>query len=239
MSLERRKTTEQFIKEAKSKWGNKYDYSLTIYTTRKNKIKVICDGIIYEQLPHNHIKYAPEKLSIPMTTDFFIVKSLELNGNRYNYDNVSIISSGKKVSITCNKEGHGEFLQTPHSHIQGKGCPKCRDSKGNKIIKSILDENNVEYQQEYKFNDCRNKQELPFDFFIKSINTCIEFDGIQHYKPVTIFGGDKKYEITKFNDNIKDKYCNDNNINLVRISYKEIGKIKNIIETIINKKSIN
>ena len=200
---------------------------------------MIYDGIIYEQLPHNHMKYSPEKLSILLSTDDFIKRAIDINGNRYNYEKSKVIPGIRKVIIICNKEGHGEFLQTTHSHIQGKGCPKCRESKGSKIIKSILDENNIEYQQEYKFNDCRNKQELPFDFFIESINTCIEFDGIQHYKPVTIFGGDKKYEITKFNDNIKDKYCNDNNINLVRISYKEIGKIKNIIEVIINKKSIN
>jgi len=233
MSLDRRKTTEQFIKEAKNKWGDKYDYSITIYTTRKNKIKVIYDGIVYEQLPSNHMIYAPEKLSIPMTTDYFIKKSLELNGNRYDYNKVNIISSGKKVLITCNKEGHGDFLQTPHSHINGKGCPKCRESKGNKIIRSILDKSNIKYIQEYKFSDCKNKQELPFDFYIESINTCIEFDGVQHYKPVSIFGGNEKYEITKFNDNIKNLYCNKNNINLIRISYKEINKIKNIIETLI------
>lgn len=239
MSLKRRKTTEQFIEEARSKWSDKYDYSLTIYTTRKNKIKVIYNGIIYEQLPSNHMRYAPEKLDTPMTTDFFIKKSIELNGDKYNYDYVKVISSNKKVIIICNKEGHGEFSQTPHSHIQGKGCPKCRESKGSKIIKSILDKNNIKYQQEHKFSDCINKQELPFDFFIESINTCIEFDGVQHYKPVTIFGGDKKYEITKLNDSIKDKYCIDNNINLVRISYKEINKISGIIENILNKKPIN
>ena len=148
MSLERRKTTEQFIKEAKSKWGNKYDYSLTIYTTRKNKIKVIYDGIIYEQLPHNHMKYSPEKLSILLSTDDFIKRAIDINGNRYNYEKSKVIPGIRKVIIICNKEGHGEFLQTTHSHIQGKGCPKCRESKGSKIIKSILDENNIEYQQE-------------------------------------------------------------------------------------------
>jgi hypothetical protein len=72
--------------------------------------------------------YAPEKLNILMT-DYFIRKSLELNGDRYNYDNVSIISSGKKVLITCNKKGHGDFTQTPHSHIHGKGYPKCESQK--------------------------------------------------------------------------------------------------------------
>jgi hypothetical protein len=70
--------------------------------------------------------YAPEKLNVPMTTDYFIRKSLELNGDRYNYDNVSIISSGKKVLIICIKEGHGDFTQTPH-HIHGKGYPKNKE----------------------------------------------------------------------------------------------------------------
>jgi hypothetical protein len=67
------------------------------------------------------------------------------------------------------------------------------ESKGSKIIKSILDENNIKYKQEYKFKDCKINKNYHLTF-IESINTCIEFDGIQHYKSV-LFGGNEN-EIT-------------------------------------------
>lgn len=233
MSLERRKSTAEFIKEAKDKWGDKYDYSITEYINRKTKIKFLFNSEIYEQLPSNHLRYAVEKISKPITQDFFIEKAINLNGDKYDYSKTIIISSTKKVIIICNK--HGDFLQTPHSHLQGKGCPICKESKGNKLIKNILDKYNVDYLQEYKFDECKNKQKLPFDFYIKSLNTCIEFDGEQHYKPIEKFGGITKLIRTKNNDNIKNKFCNENNINLIRISYKEINKIESIINSLIKK----
>jgi hypothetical protein len=52
--------------------GDKYDYSLTVYTTRKNKIKVIYDDSM--QLPYNHMVYAPEKLNMPMTDYFKVIR---------------------------------------------------------------------------------------------------------------------------------------------------------------------
>ena len=53
------------------------------------------------------------------------------------------------------------------------------------------------------------------------MNLVIEFDGIQHFKPVKLFGGEKEFEKTKIKDEIKSRYCLDNNINLIRISYLE------------------
>ena len=77
------------------------------------------------------------------------------------------------------------------------------------------------YIKQYKFNDCKNKQPLPFDFYIKSKNICIEYDGEQHFIVKKHWGGINSLEYIKQNDNIKTKYCEDNNIKLIRIKYNE------------------
>lgn len=57
----------------------------------------------------------------------------------------------------------------------------------------------------------------------------LEFDGLQHFLPLGFQGGLKKLEYTKECDKIKDEYCITKNIRLLRISYKEINKIDDIL----------
>ena len=57
----KRKTTEDFILEAKEIWKDKYDYSLTEYTGALNNIKIVYNGIVYEQRASSHLLgLAPE-----------------------------------------------------------------------------------------------------------------------------------------------------------------------------------
>jgi hypothetical protein len=58
-------------------------------------------------------------------------------------------------------------------------------------------------------------------FIYQSKRTCIEFDGKQHFQPIEHFGGLKAYESLKINDKIKENYCEDNYINLIRIKYDQ------------------
>jgi len=87
---------------------------------------------------------------------------------------------------------------------------------------------------EYKFNDCLSDKGYPFryDFFLPEYNTCIEYDGIQHYESIEYFGGDDKLNKTKINDNIKTNYCIDNNITLIRIPYTKFSSISEILTEI-------
>lgn len=57
------------------------------------------------------------------TKDTFINEAINVHGNRYDYSKVVYVNSTQKVCIICPK--HGEFLQTPNSHLHGHGCPKC------------------------------------------------------------------------------------------------------------------
>lgn len=79
-----------------------------------------------------------------------------------------------------------------------------------------------------------NERLLPFDFYLTNLNICIEYDGIQHFKPINIFGGLNGFILTKNNDEIKTSYCKENNIKLIRISYNDIKIIKNILNENLN-----
>lgn len=101
-------------------------------------------------------------------------------------------------------------------------------------IKEILDNLNIDYIQEKRFKDCKDIKTLPFDFYLPYYNTCIEFDGWQHYNMIKYDTSDK-FKIRKKHDYMKDEYCKNNNIYLIRIPYWEYKNIENILHTEINK----
>jgi very-short-patch-repair endonuclease len=62
---------------------------------------------------------------------------------------------------------------------------------------------------------------LRFDFYLPKYNTCIEFDGKQHFEPVKIFGGNENFKEIIKKDSIKNMYCDTNGIKLIRIKYDQ------------------
>lgn len=107
-------------------------------------------------------------------------------------------------------------------------------------VKDFLDENNIKYIQQYTFDDCKFKRKLRFDFYLIDYNSCIEVDGIQHYysQSVRYFKNGvynyKDFEEIKNRDEIKNKYCKDNNIKLLRIKYNRIENSDKYKEIILN-----
>lgn len=134
----------------------------------------------------------------------------------------------------------GDF--TTQYRIYCKECTKIQ-SNLEKIIKSELDNYNIKYIEQKRFDNCRSditNYMLPFDFYLEDYNTIIEVDGEGHYKPINFHGISKEkskqiYKRTIYNDEIKNKFCKNNNIKLIRIPYTEIknNNYKNIIQTII------
>lgn len=129
--------------------------------------------------------------------------------------------------ITCKNE----YEATWGAFYQGKRCPKCNESKGEKEISGILNSLNIKYTVQKRFKDCKYKNTLPFDFYIhnKKSKLLIEFDGRQHFEPVEIFGGDNSLKETQLRDNIKTNFALSNNIPLLRIPYTEQDNIKQIL----------
>jgi len=112
----------------------------------------------------------------------------------------------------------------PDNFFYGKGCPACNESLGEREIRKYLTKNNMSFQGQYKFDDCKNERSLPFDFAItssKKVISLIEFQGEQHYRSVPYFGGVDGYKKRVKNDNIKLEYCKTNNIPLLAIKYDE------------------
>ncbi|OTF89816.1 hypothetical protein A8C46_00005 [Ligilactobacillus salivarius] len=52
----------------------------------------------------------------------------------------------------------------------------------------------------------------------------IEYDGEQHFRSIDYFGGDKEFTKRINYDKIKNQYCDDNDIFLVRIPYTITGE---------------
>ena len=153
------------------------------------------------------------------TLDKVVSEFNRVHGHNYSYKMDNYKNLHTKIEIICRK--NHIFYQKVSNHIQGKGCPICRESLGERIISKYLDDNSIAYEKQKKFKDCKYISHLPFDFYIPKLNTLIEFDGVQHYKPIKQFGGEKEFEKTKLKDDIKNKYCLDRKINLIRISYQD------------------
>jgi hypothetical protein len=213
--------TKTFIEKANIKHSNKYDYSLVEYINAKTNVKIICPTHgVFEQTPNNHLRGkncfqctgTPKK-----TTHEFICDAIKIHRNKYDYSLVNYINSKTKINIICNK--HGVFNQIPASHLNGSGCPICKESSGEKSIRYFLIDKNITFKTQHKFNDCKNIFELIFDFYIPQYNICIEYQGIQHFEPSSFFGGVIEFEKRKLNDKIKIEYCEKKNITLIHINY--------------------
>lgn len=116
----------------------------------------------------------------------------------------------------------------------GQGCPNCSTSKGELKVKEFLDIHKINYIQQKTFEDCIDKERLKFDFYLPNNNIAIEYDGQQHFMPVDFANKGKEWANNLFQnnvrkDNIKDIYCKDNNINLIRIPYFEYDNIFDIL----------
>lgn len=123
----KKSSTEQFVKKARDIHENKYDYTLTNYRTVSEKVIIRChEHGEFIQTPNAHLrgKGCPScGGTIKSTTEEFITKAEKIHGSTYNYTNTHYSTAEEKVYITCKE--HGDFFQTPHSHLKGYGCPKC------------------------------------------------------------------------------------------------------------------
>lgn len=129
--------------------------------------------------------------------------------------------------------GNEIILQTNHLTTHHTSSCGCLLSYYNMYIDKLLTNNNIKHKSEYSVRI--DNSIYRFDFYLPEYNLFIEYDGEQHYKPVRYYKQTDKeaelnFEETKRRDKIKDCYCMNNNINLLRIPYWE----KENIETIIN-----
>jgi Zn finger protein HypA/HybF involved in hydrogenase expression len=213
---------------------NKYDYSLVNFNKSTDKVKIICPkhGEFLQNVS-NHINCkdgcpkcgGKQKWIISNLID----KLNHIHNNKYDYSGVNFTNIMRKIDIICPE--HGVFSQIASKHLNGQGCPRCKEvSKGEKYIIKYLDENDIKYHHQYGFDTCKYINKLTFDFYLPYYNLCIEFDGRQHFEPVEYFGGQKEFESCIKRDNSKDYWCKENNLRLVRIPYTKILNINEILK---------
>lgn len=205
----------------------------TEYISAREKLKIKCkEGHIYDTRWDNYkTGYRCPTCGIQKSSDKqkhsyeYVKNFIEMYGDELLSD--QYIHSHAKLKIKCKK---GHIYDTAFTNYQsGSRCPICKISHGENNIKNILDKYEIDYIQQYKFKDCKFKRQLPFDFYLPDYNILIEYDGEQHFIVKEHFGGYEGFIDIKIRDTIKDIYCKDNNIKLIRIPYYNKNNLENIL----------
>lgn len=137
---------------------------------------------------------------------------------------------GNTTTVPLGELRRGEYRNGIRSGTTS--CGKCVISRGEEKVAELLSDMGIVFESQKIFKECRNPKTnycLPFDFFLPEYNCCIEYDGAQHYtgwwKVKTEKSKYTSLESIKSRDKIKDAFCLNNNIGLVRIPYTDFKKL--------------
>lgn len=215
---------------------------LSEYTGAHDKVKCRCkiDGTIWETAPTTLLgtsigcptcvsKYSSERQAL--SNEEFVERLKNKNPNLEPLE--EYINGHTKIKVRCKVHDYTWLVMPSKILSKSNGCPKCQASKNEIKISKVLDDMGIKYESQKKFSDCKDKKSLPFDFYVPSYNTLIEYDGEHHFYPVPRKPNDEtvndRLETTQRHDKIKTQYCKDNNICLLRIPYWEQDNIENIL----------
>ena len=237
-----RKTPARFVEELAA--VNPNIQLLSDYKNVSTRVKCKCkiDGYEWEAFPGHLLQgHGCHKCGGVVRKDTFdFTQEMSIT-----HPDVEVLGEYKgnksKILLYCKKCGN-TWKATPNALIRGgkarTGCPYCQSSQGEREIARVLEQMQVPYIQGHRFNDCRNIHSLPFDFYLPAQNTAVEYDGEQHFFCVTFCRKDKDnaqeiLEQQQRRDSIKTKYCEENNIRLIRIPYTEYENIENILKDLL------
>ena len=203
-----------FITKARKAHGDKYEYTKVNYEKNNIKVCIICpEHGEFWQTPNKHLSgrgcskcagvYVP-------TTEEWIASARKVHKDKYDYSNVEYVNNKTKVCINC--PDHDEFWQTPSSHLQGVGCPKCNLSHLERSVMNYLDDVGItyDYQKRFKWLGLQS-----LDFYLPDYNVGIECQGEQHFEPVERFGGNKGFKKILERDKRKKALCEKHGVKLL------------------------
>ncbi len=213
------------------------------YKNMKEDIEIICScgnkfkTSYYQFRKNNHIYCIPcsrnimsEKKAIPIEDLQFLVSQ---EGSTF----IKRELKGKDQLICVNDNcGHKDYWVRLNKFKYGQRCPLCSISKGERVIYNFLKNNKFNFKREYTFKDLKgiNDGILRFDFAVfknNKLHCLIEYDGLQHYE--VCFNSEYNFKRTQSHDKLKNKYCQDNNIKLIRIPYYRYKDIEIILKNYI------
>lgn len=177
--------------------------------------------------------HGQNRLNLDLVAELCASRGLELRSKIYKNARTPLL-----VRCSCGRE-----FTTTWNSIQSMDktrCDKCtgRMSQGEYKIESRLKEHGIQYERQKQFQHCGGGvKAYRFDFYIPAKNMCIEFDGQQHFKEVD-FSGKADAEAlretlfdTQCRDLVKDMYCQNHGIQLLRIRYDEEHRISDILDS--------
>lgn len=240
------KTTGIFKFEVKYLTGDEYEV-LSEYVNSATPLKMkhnIC-GRIYDCVPSyfgsgNRCPHCNRNFR--KTTEKFKQEMFALVGSEYDligeYRQAHI-----KTAVRHVKCGN-VYEVAPSMFLDGRRCPKCLFSRGEKSVDEYLTNHNLLHDYQIRFADCKYRIALPFDFGVyedkelTKLICLIEYDGEQHYNPTRRYGGKEQLKLVQKRDKIKTDYCAANNIPLIRIKYTEFKNIDTILTNELTKLGI-
>lgn len=236
----KRKSHKEFLKDLEDRNIQVELLSPYINYTTKIKRKCLMCEDISEMLPCDILNgcckgcYKDKmRKHFAMPHEVFCDKFYSKYGKNYkilsNYVNT-------KTKIDVKHKICGETFSFLPSNMQNPStciCPCCynKNSNGERFLQKYFYENNIEYEIHKTFDDLKGVKNghLSYDFYLKDKNLLIEYQGIQHYQPVKVFGGNEKFAIQQEHDKRKRHYATNNNIKLLEIPYWEYDNITVIL----------
>lgn len=231
-------TEEDFLRK------NPHNETLDVIFLEGNnlsKIGIICEycGNISSIAKHNFLsgegcKFCSFKISalkkiVPQ--EEILKRFRKVHGDYYDYSRVNYLGKSKMIEIGCPKCGRW-FWKFPMSHINGYGCSFCNSSVGERRIVKWLDEHNIKFSQQIKFEDLRDLNPLSYDFLIGE-NILLEYNGEQHYKYSKFFYKNlHDFHRQLHHDWMKRNYAKKHNYNLITIPYWKLNSVEEILEEI-------
>ncbi len=228
--------------------GKYYGYGRVNYRGMAQLITIYCPhcDVYFEQNAGNHLYgnagcnscgYIASGIKLRHDTPTYLSKLIKRadKGLYFGYDEVHYTGKEYLISIYCTRcDSYFEQRAGDHLH-KNCGCTNCewKMSIGARRIKKYLEDSHIEFCSEKRYNSCRYKNTLPFDFHLPKMNILIEFDGKQHFTDYK-WGGVKGLRDRQRNDGIKDQWCLDNNIPLIRIKYN-VSNIEEYLEQELDK----
>ncbi|WP_051633689.1 hypothetical protein [Bacillus sp. UNC41MFS5] len=244
------KTHEQFVKEVLQLVGNKYTV-LSRYNGTDKHVKMkhnneSCGYYEYPVTPNKFLlgrrcpkcSYRKRAVDKRKSLEKFKQEVFTLTGGEYEVLSRSYSNNHTKVKmrhINDYCDYHTWYIK-PNNFLNGQRCPLCKESKGARRIRLFLQTNKIKFDREYTFDVLRgvNGSELRFDFVIYnedgSLKLLIEYDGEFHDKQIH---EEHDLKTQQYHDMLKDEYTIKNNINLIRISYREQDDIENILRNVL------
>lgn len=217
---------------------------------------------------YNFISIENEKVSVVCKVGHYVIKSANsINNKKYQCKKCAAIKTSKrcklsynyvKVYIEKNNEQliSSEYINTNQllkvkcknnheydirfsNYTKGHRCPFCRNKKEEYCRELFEKLTNKKFKKSRPdFLKYKNGRNLELDGFCPELNLAFEYDGEQHFKPFSNWGGEKRYLLSKERDLFKDQKCIENNIKLIRVPYFIKNKEQYIKQILIDLKIV-